>query len=413
MAELPFLPLYALLEVFILLALAEVVASFGDRLGVPSIVAYILLGMLLSGFAFGGVINRAVGIDLFDASTGNATFLILFGDLSVVLLLFAAGLGGGFRSLRAAGMPAVLGAIAGDLTPFAVVFVVCWAFFPTAVALLLAVAIAPTSSAVVASLRRSERVEETPGGQFLINLAALDDVVALILLSTVLTILGGENNALAITGGVVGSIVAWVVLLVAAVVVIPRLLKIPTLRAAHGMPFLFLFVLVAIVTGLGLAAVVGAFIAGLAVAESLVADRTREITDVLLVLFGALFFVIVGAQFDSRLLADTVVIVAGLGLSLVASVGKLLGVYPFCYQKLGDRRATTAVAVGMIPRGEIGLVVGAIGLASGLIDREILGIILVVSLLTTVAGSLIFRRVAPALTPPEPSATVAEAAGTP
>ncbi len=413
MAALPFLPLYALLEVFIFLALAELVGAFGERLGLPSIVAYLLLGMLLSGFAFGGVIDRAAGIDLFDASSPHASYITLFGDLSVVLLLFAAGLSGGFRGLRAAGLPAVLGAIAGDLIPFAITVLVGVAFFPLPEALLLGVAIAPTSSAVVASLRRSEHVEETPGGQFLIHLAALDDVVALLLLSTVLTILGGQQDVVAITGSVLGSIVAWLVLLVAAVLVIPRLLRIPSLRAAPSMPFLFLFVLVALVTGLGLAAVVGAFIAGLAVAESLVAERTRELTEVLLLFFGALFFVVVGAQFDARFFADLPLVAAALGLALLASVGKLLGVYPFCVQKLGDRSQARATALGMIPRGEIGLVVASLGLAAGLVDREFLVLVVLVSLTTTVAGSLVFRRVSGALRPAAPSPSAAEAAGTP
>lgn len=414
MAALPyFLPIYALLEVFVFLALAEVLGTLGDRLSVPSIVSYLLLGMLLSGFALGGVVDRAAHIDLFDASSPNSGYLLLFGDLSVILLLFAAGLEGGFRSLREAGAPVVLGAIAGDLVPFAISVVVAMAFFPIDVALLLGVAVAPTSSAIVASLRRSEGLEKTDGGRFLVNLAALDDVVALVLLSTVLTVLGGQSDVLAVTGSVAETVVAWLVLLVAAVVVIPRLLRLAPLREAKGMPFLFLFVVVALVIPLGLSAVVGAFIAGLAVAESMVAERTRALTDVLLLFFGALFFVVVGAQFDARLLGDAPVVIAGLGFAALAVVGKLLGVYPFSLQRLRSPAAARAVALGMIPRGEIGLVVVALGLDAGILDREVLGIILIVALTTTLIGSFAFRRVASALRPPSPAPAGTEAAGSP
>ncbi len=409
MTDLPFLPLYALVEVFVFLALAEVLGAYGDRLGVPSIVTYILLGMLLSGFALGGVIDRAFGIDLFDASGPHAVYLDLFADLSVVLLLFAAGLSGGFKSLREAGAPVVLGAIAGDLAPFAIATVVALEFFPLPVALLLGVAVAPTSSAVVASLRRSEGLEATPGGQFLVNLAALDDVLALVLLSAVLTVIGGQADILAVAGSVGEMILAWIALLIAAIVFVPRLLKVRTLREARGMPFLFLFVLVVLVVSLGLSAVVGAFIAGLAVAESLVADRTREITETLLVFFGALFFVVVGAQFDARLFGDLPVVAAGLGLAGLATVGKVAGVYPFCRAKLGATGPARAVALGMIPRGEIGLVVGALAFASGVVDREVLGIILIVSLVTTLAGALVFRRVAKVLRPVPEAGTAAPA----
>lgn len=410
MTDLPFLPLYALVEVFIFLALAEVLGAFGDRLKVPSIVTYLLLGMLLSGFALGGVIDRAIGIDLFDASGPHAVYLDLFADLSVVLLIFAAGLAGGFKSLREAGAPVVLGAIAGDLVPFALATGVALAFFPLPVALLLGVAVAPTSSAVVASLRRSEGLEGTPGGNFLVNLAALDDVVALVLLSAVLTVVGGEADILAVAGGVTELVVAWLALLVAALVLVPRLLKVPALREARGMPFLFLFVIVIVVVALGLSAVVGAFIAGLAVAGSLVAGRTREITETLLLFFGALFFVVVGAQFDARLFTDLPLVAAGFGLAGLATAGKIAGVYPFCRQKLGPGAVSRAVALGMIPRGEIGLVVGALAFASGLVDREVLGIILIVSLVTTLAGALAFRREARRIRPsasPGPAAPLA------
>lgn len=398
--------IYVLLEVFIFLALAELLGSFGNRRGIPAIVTCLLLGLLLSGFALGGVIDRAIGVSLFDASSPNSGYLGLFSDLSVVLLLFAAGLEGGFQSLRAAGSAVVVGAIVGDLVPFVLTVGVALLFLPWQVALLLGVAVAPTSSAVVASLRRSERVERTPGGRFLINLAALDDVVALVLLSAVLTVEGGQFDALAITGGVAEAVLAWVVLLVAAVVIIPRVLKVPAFREATGLPFLFLFVLVVIVAVLGLSAIVGAFIAGLAIAESLVAERTRAITEVLLLFFGSLFFVIVGAQFDARLFADLPVVVAGLGIAGLAIAGKVVGVYPFARRRLGEPAAARAVALGMIPRGEIGLVVGALGLAGGFLGREVLGIILIVSLVTTLTGSLVFRRVAGALGPPPPSAAV-------
>jgi Kef-type K+ transport system membrane component KefB len=381
---------YALLEVFIFLALAELLIPLSERTRLPPVVLWIVLGIALSSFALGGEINRALGVDVF----GVNTYLLLFADLSVVLLLFAAGLGSGVRGLRDAGAAAVGAAIAGDLAPFALTVLVASRFVALDTALLLGVAAAPTSAAVVTSLRQSEGVGDTAAGRFLINTAALDDVVALILLSVVLTIVGGHVDVLSVTGSVVESAVAWLVLLVAAVVVIPRLLRLPTLRDARGMPFLFLFVLVAIVVSLGFSAVIGAFIAGLAVAESLVAARTRELTEVLLLFFGALFFVVVGAQFNVHDLLVPALVLAGVGLAGLAALGKVAGVYGFAWSRLGDRRAARAVAVGMVPRGEIGLVVGAIGLTSGLFGQTELGAIVLMSLVTTVAGSWAFRHAA-------------------
>jgi Kef-type K+ transport system membrane component KefB len=388
MAPLPPIAYYALLEVFIFLAVAELLHSFARKAGLPTLVSDILLGMLLSGFALGGLLNSLVGVPIFVVNS----YVLIFADFSVILLLFAAGLGGGFTGMRRAGWPAVGAAVAGDLVPFTAAFEVFSRFYPTNVALLLGVSAAATSSAVVASLLQSERVGATTPGHFLMNVAALDDVVALLLLSVVLTVVGGQFNVIAVTGSVIESAAAWVVLLLASVLVIPRLLRIPRIRDTQGMPFLFLFVLVVIVVALGFSAVIGAFIAGLAVAESLVASRTRQTTEVLLVLFGSLFFVVIGAQFDFHSFFDLALVALALLLAAVAAFGKLLGVYPFARRRLGSGPSSLAVSFGMIPRGEIGLIVGSIGFTGGILDQTMLGEILLMSIATTVAGAVLFRR---------------------
>jgi Kef-type K+ transport system membrane component KefB len=398
----PVIAYFALLEVFIFLAVAELLHPLAQRAGIPTIVADMLLGLLLSVSAIGGLLNTLVGAPIFVVNS----YVLIFADFSVILLLFAAGLGGGFSGLRRAGLPAVLAAVAGDLTPFALVFVVFSRFYPLDTALLLAVAAAATSTAVVVALVRDTGVGDTPWGQFFVNVAAMDDVVALILLSVALTVIGGRFDVLAVTGGIVESVLAWVVLLLASLLIIPRLLRVRHLRETQGMPFLFLFVLVVIVVSLGFSAVIGAFIAGLAVAESLVASRTRQLTDVLLVLFGSLFFVVTGAQFNIALFLDVGVIALALLLALLAIVGKSLAVYPFARYRLGSGPASSTVAVGMVARGEIGLIVGSIGFTSGLLSNSQLGEILLMSITTTLIGAIWFRRRAVALratTVPPPS----------
>jgi len=393
---LPLAAYYALVEVFVFLAFAELFHSFSEKAGLPDIVTDLLLGVALSSVALGGVLNTLLGAPIFKTTS----YVLIFADFSVILLLFAAGLAGGFQGLRRAGWPAVGAAVAGDVLPFSVAFLLFSRVYSLDVALLMGVAAAATSTAVAASIVRSEKVERTPGGQFLMNAAAMDDVVALLLLSAVLTVVGGRFDVIAVTGGIVESVIAWVVLLLASVVIIPRVLKVPRLRDTRGMPFLILFVLVAVVVSLGFSAVIGAFIAGLAVAESLVATRTREMTEMLLLIFGALFFVVTGAQFDFRTLANLDMVGLALLLAAVAAAGKVLGVYPFARVRLGPTPAAATVALGMVPRGEIGIIVGAIGLSLGLFDQVLFGEVLLMSLATTLVGAYLFRRLASTLGPP-------------
>ncbi len=381
---------YALAEVFVFLAVAELLHPLAQRAGLPTIVSDLALGIILSVSALGGLLNTLVGAPIFVVNS----YVLVFADFSVVLLLFAAGLGGGFSGLRRAGGWAVAAAIVGDLVPFGLTLAVFSRFYSLDASLLLAVASAATSSAVVASLVRSGHLTSHRAGEFLMNVAALDDVVALVLLSVALTIVGGRVDVLSVTGSILESIIAWIVLLLAAVLIFPRLLRVRHIRDAQAMPFLFLFVLVVVVVSLGFSAVIGAFIAGLAIAESLVASRTRAMTDVLLILFGSLFFVVTGAQFDFHLFLELDVITLACVLAALAAAGKALAVWPFARRRLGGETEPAAVAVGMIPRGEIGLLVGSIGFTTGILTSAMLGEILLMSIITTVAGGYGFRRLA-------------------
>jgi len=390
---------YVLLEIFIFLAVAQLLHSITRKAGLPEIVADLIVGMALGSYAIGGVVDRYFGISLFSVNSG----ITLFADFAVVLLLFGAGLGVGFASLKKAGSPAVLAAIAGDLVPFFLVWAVASRFYPENAALLIAVACAATSAAVAARLVQGGALGWSEGARFLVNVAALDDVVALLLLSGILAVLGGNFDLLRVTGGVVSSLVGWIVLLVAAVVVLPRVLNSAYLRQAEGLPFAAVFGLIAIVLALGFSPIIGAYIGGLAVAESQVASRTRALTAALIAVFGSLFFIVVGAEFNIGTLENPAVLAIALLLALLAAVGKVVGIYPFARSRLGSPEAARAVSVGMIPRGEIGLVVGALGLSLGILSQQMLGEILLMAIVTTLAGSLLFRRYSPAFgAPPAP-----------
>ena len=384
---------YTLLEVFLLLTLAQVVRSLTRGFGVPEIVADLVAGMVVGSYALGGYLDGYLPVPIFAANPG----LELFAGLSVILLLFSAGLGGGLTSLRNAGRYAVLAAIVGDLVPFGITLAVFSRFYPLEPSLLIAVAAAATSAAVAASLLQRSPHAHTAGAQLFMNAAALDDVVALLLLSIALAAIGGNVDLLRLTGSVTTSVIAWLVLLVAAVVVIPRLLKIPLLAGIDNLPFTLLFGIVAIVLALGFSPIIGAYIAGLAIAESAVAERTRAIAAVLVALFGGLFFVVVGTEFDVHDLADPTLLLLAVVLATIAAAGKFAGVYPFAFARLRSAAGARAVAFGMIPRGEIGLIVGAIGVSSGILNQQMLGEIVLMAVITTLVGALLFRSTSDAL----------------
>jgi Kef-type K+ transport system membrane component KefB len=384
---------YVLLEVFIFLAIAQILRSFAKEIGVAEIVVDLIVGMALGTYAFGGVIDHALGIHLFVINSG----VLLIADLAVVLILFSAGLGSGFSSLRRAGPLVVLAAAAGSMATFALSFAVFAFIYPIDSALLIAIAVAPTSTVVAASLIQSERLVRSPGAQFLLNASALDDVVSLVLLSVALTVLAGHSGIGSIVGTAFEYVTAWVVVLLASVVLLPRLLRIPPLRRAEGLPFALLFGLIALVLALGFSPIIGAYIAGLAIAESVVGPRTRELTSILEGVFGALFFIIIGAEFNVGLLTDLTVVGLALLLAAFGVLGKYGAIYPIARRWAGDRGVARAIASGMVPRGEIGLIVGAVGFGLGVLTQQMLGEVLITSIVTTLVGALLFRRSCSAL----------------
>ena len=384
---------YALLEIFILLAFAELLRSVAERYGFPPTVGEVIAGIVLGMGAVGGILNGLLGVQLFVVND----LVLLFADFSVILLIFAAGLEGGFSSLRAAGSAAVGAAILGDVVPFAATFVVFSFFYPIHTALLVGVATGATSTAVVASFLRSEELTHRSSGKFLLNVAAMDDVVGLLLLSVALNFNPSQLNVIAISGGVAFSVIAWLVILFASVYLIPRILRPLSSRASHDVPFVILFALVAIVAALGFSAIIGAFIAGLAVGESLLASRTKRIADILVAIFGSLFFIVIGAQFDAHTLLDPMLVLFALLLVVIASLGKMAGIYLMARFRFREPGSARAIAIGMIPRGEIGLIVGAVGYSIGAFDQRLLGAIILMSILTTAVGGFFFRRVAAVL----------------
>jgi len=381
----------SLLAIFIFLAGAEVIRFRLGRIGAPEIVGEVLLGMLLAPAALGGLLNGVVGYSLFNPQD---QILLAFADFSVILLIFAAGLEGGVSGLRSAGLWALIGAIAGNLLPFVVTYVVFSHLFSSTTALLLAVAAGSTSTAVTASLIRNEKLGGSRGATYLLSTTAMDDVVGLVLLSVILSLIGGKFDLLRVTGSVALDIIVWVAALLGSVLVIPRVFRILGPRETYNLPFLILFILAAVVTAVGFSTVVGAYIAGLAIAESVAANRTRLTVDVLVAVFGSLFFVVIGFEFNVHLLLDPLVWALGGLLAVIATAGKVLAIYPFAYRRFRRRSEALMIAVGMIPRGEIGLIVAAIGISLGVLNQEALGAILLMCLLTTGTGGFLFRAAA-------------------
>jgi len=376
-----------LLELSLLVFLGDVVSTVMQRFRLPSVVGIVLLGILMSPNALGGVLNNYMGIHLFSLND----YVTLFAEFSVLLLIFASGLEHGFSSIRRSGVLAILAALFGAVVPFVGVFAVFSGTYTRDAALIVAAATGATSLAVVAGIIRMEGFQEVRGTDFLLTAASLDDVVTFLLLSAVLAIVSGEPRAGGLFTSIVSSIIAWSVILAISVRVIPWIFNRVKSIYVNSLAMVTLFGLVVIMSLLNFSPVIAAFIAGVSIAESVkVTEKLRNTVDVLLSIFGSVFFIVIGLQFDVssinlRVLVDAII------LSLLASILKVLGFLPFAYLRLRDPWISLANSLGMVPRGEMGLVIGSIGYSMGILNEGQFGDIVLMSLITTLLGAVSYK----------------------
>lgn len=379
----------ALLEIFILVTVAQGLKVASSKARVPPLIMELLTGLILSPFALGSFLNTITGYQIFTINS----YLILFSEFSVILLIFASGLEHGFKSLRTSGTLASLAATFGAVLPFVGVFLYMSRFVSFNVAILMGAASAATSLAAVASIIEGEKLENERYVKITLSAAAIDDVVAFIILSVSLAIIdsGGLTffDVLKITLTVV---ISWIIIFFASVFIIPRIISIVSDSLVVDVSLLVLFVLVTIMITLGFSPIIAAFIAGVAIAESRKAERIRGMVKTMIGIFGSLFFISIGAQTDVFTFISPSVLIQGTIITLIAVALKFAGIYPFAYLYNRDGKKALASSLGMIPRGEMGLVISSIAFSSGIFDQVDLSEVIFMSLATTVIGAIAFER---------------------
>ena len=169
---------------------------------------------------------------------------------------------------------------------------------------------------------------------------------------------------------------------------------------------MLMFALALVSAAIGLAAIIGAFVAGLIVAETEARDELEHEIRPLGLIFTPFFFAVTGAQLDLGALLDPTVAVLAIALAVAGIVTKAVGGYIGAHS-LGRWGAAT-VGFGMVPRGEVGIVVANLGLATGLLSTGVFSAVLIAVVLTTVAAPYLLAwsipkaRAEASVGPPDP-----------
>ena len=318
--------------------------------------------------------------------------LWIFSNLGVILLLFIVGVENSLEDMMKVGRPAVLVAIAGIAAPFILGYCVTMVLIPDssfAVKLFLSATLCATSVGITARVFRDLNITQGIEARVVLGAAVIDDIVGLLVLTAVIGIIAEGTLHWGDLGVTIGSSILFLVaMVVIGKTILPLALRVGNLlepgRGKLLFPLSLAFVASWAAHFAGLAAIVGAFAAGLILKEAHFREyskeerRIEEVVAPLEALFVPVFFVLMGMQVNVTAFFEKETLALALVLTVVAIIGKLVSGF------LAGRGANPwIIGIGMVPRGEVGLIFASIGKSMGVLTGGIFSAIVAMVILTT------------------------------
>ncbi len=359
---------------FIIFASAKLLGEISVRLRMPPIVGEILAGMILGSYVLGVI------------DTHNEV-LMTFAEIGVIFLMFYVGLEIRVKDLFAVGRTSVRVGVLGVIIPLLLGFGCMLSVgFEMVESLFVATAILATSVGISVKVLADMGLIKHKVAYIVLGAAVLDDILALIVLALVRGLARGRFEIIEFALLVVESLIFVGFLTVWGPKLTKRTRKwVERINIPEG-PFVLSVILclglAELADVIGLAAIIGSFMAGIMIDELAgVYDLERKVKYVSEFLLP-FFFVMMGAHLDPRAFLDLRILFLTLLITAVAVVSKLLGAVLAAWKEEWSVRLQ--IGICMVPRGEVGIIVGLIGLSLQTITQELYTLVLGMSLLTTV-----------------------------
>lgn len=391
------------LQLGVILIVTKFIGLFFSRtLKQPKVLGELVAGMLIGPYLLGSIPLGTLG-PLFPLFTGSSVPVSaeLYGvsTLGSILLLFSSGLETDLPTfLRFSGKASVVG-FGGVIVSFLLGAGITVLLHPEVhslmapEALFLGTICTATSIGITARILSERKKISTPEGVTILAAAVLDDVISIVLLSVVVGISSVEMNGGQISWGGIGLVAAkavgfWAFCMVIGILVAPFFTK--GMKKLKSIPLIaeISFGVALLLAGLsemaGLAMIIGAYITGLALSQTDVSQRINERISVVSEFFVPVFFAVMGMMVDFSAIRS--VLGFGLLFSVFAFLGKLVGCGAPSLLVGFNLRGAFRIGAGMLPRGEVTLIVAGIGLASGAIGPDMFGVAVMTMLLASLAA---------------------------
>jgi Kef-type K+ transport system membrane component KefB len=379
------------LGLFIVFVAAQIGAEIAQRLKMPAVVGEITAGCIVGSSVLGWVrLNEP---------------LEALSEIGAVLLLFSVGLETRVADLKRVGGVAVLVGVAGVIFPF--LLGITWARFSgfdTPKSLFVASAFVATSAGITARVLQELNVLGRKESRIIMGAAVIDDILAMLLLGVVTAIQsGGEIHLFRLVLVLVQAL---------AFVAVIALVGTRLMRASSSFleaplnPHSPLTISLAICLGLaaaasffGLAAIIGAFLAGMIAAETKQRQSLEKQLQPINALLVPFFFVVTGSKVELKEIASKSALVTLALVTLIAIAGKLIACW-FAALSVG-RKSALVVGVGMVPRGEVGIIVASLGQRVGVLSGATFAIIVAMSLITSMITPPVLKKLLAKLPQPK------------
>ncbi|MCM1320824.1 MAG: fructose PTS transporter subunit IIA [Bacteroides sp.] len=397
------------LQIGVMLFVVRICGKLVTKIGIPSVLGELLAGIAIGPYALGGIPLPGFPHGLYplnSAALAVSPELYGFSTVASILLLFASGLetdialflrysiAGGIIGLGGVAFSFLFGAGTGMLLLHTNLFDMRCLF--------LGVMSTATSVGITARILSDHKKMDSPEGVTTLAAAVFDDVLGIVLLAVVLGIVAvlKESTAADIGSGISGTAIAaiagrafgiWLGFTAAGLIFAKKIASFLKLfKHSHDFSicaFGIAMLLAGFFEHQGLAMIIGAYITGLSLSGTDIAAVVQERIHGLYEFFVPLFFAVMGMMVNVREMMSAPVLLFGAVYTFSAILSKVLGCGLPALALGFTAKGGLRIGCGMIPRGEVALIIAGIGLTAGILDEQLFGVVILMTLLTTLAAA--------------------------
>jgi monovalent cation:proton antiporter-2 (CPA2) family protein len=370
-----------ILQIVIILFAIKIAGQLSVRLGQPSVLGKIIVGIILGPALLGWV--------------HDTEMISIFSQIGVLLLMFLAGLETNLKDLNQNKKAAILVAVGGVIAPILLCYLVAKFYdLSNAESIFIGLLLAATSVSISVQTLRELGWLNSKEGSALLGAAVLDDIIVVILIAIAMSLFAGTNTNLALLIG--KKILFFVMIILASKWLVPRFIqlfsKFKVTEAVLSAGLMICFGFAYFAEALGVAGIIGTFFAGIAIGQTKYKEEIEhKVEPIANGLFVPFFFVSIGLAVSFEGIGNQIGFM--LIFSLIAIITKFIGSGIGARMAGFNTKSSMGIGAGMISRGEVALILAAMGLESGLLPSQYYTAMIIVVIVTTLVTPPLLKMI--------------------